>query len=97
MSYWMDFGAWKERHRELVREAERGRLACALPHADYPKEAGAAVVSGGRTLSGVERFAGRIPRAGRFGTLSPSPERSSCRSPGRSVASDRTRPVVVRV
>lgn len=27
MSYWMGFGAWKQRHRELIREAERGRLA----------------------------------------------------------------------
>jgi len=27
MSYWVDFGAWEERRRELVREAERGRLA----------------------------------------------------------------------
>jgi hypothetical protein len=33
MSYWMDFGGWKERHRELVREAERVRLARALRRA----------------------------------------------------------------
>ena len=30
MSYWMDFGVWEDRRRELVREAEIGRLSKAL-------------------------------------------------------------------
>jgi hypothetical protein len=30
VSYWMDFGVWEERRRELVREAEVGRLSKAL-------------------------------------------------------------------
>lgn len=33
MSYWLDFEGWKERHRELVWEAERGRLARRLRRA----------------------------------------------------------------
>jgi N-acetylglutamate synthase-like GNAT family acetyltransferase len=30
VSYWMDFGVWEDRRRELVREAEIGRLSKAL-------------------------------------------------------------------
>jgi hypothetical protein len=33
MSYWMDFGGWEERRRELVREAEQGRLVRELREA----------------------------------------------------------------
>ncbi|HSK98805.1 MAG TPA: hypothetical protein VK869_00575 [Rubrobacteraceae bacterium] len=40
MSYWTDFGGWKERHLELVREAERERLARELGEARRRRELG---------------------------------------------------------